>query len=105
MSPALRRITVRETGAGLEALAVFLGHGGLMLGPSSWDRIRLDAWRRIQRHAADDPLAPCCRRGHGCSTTCGNRSAFQQRARRAPILGIGHLATATRRILRSPCRP
>lgn len=58
MSPALRRITVRETGDGLEALAVFLGHGGLMLGPSSWDRIRLDAWRRMQRHAADDPLAP-----------------------------------------------
>ncbi|WP_432983195.1 hypothetical protein [Dactylosporangium sp. CA-233914] len=58
MSPALRRITVRETGDGLEALAVFLGHGGLMLGPSSWDRIRLDAWRRMQRHAVDDPLAP-----------------------------------------------
>lgn len=58
MGPALRRITVRETDGGLEALAVFLGHGGLMLGPSSWDRIRLDAWRRMQRQAVDDPGAP-----------------------------------------------
>jgi len=58
MSPSLRRIAVRETDGGLEALAVFVGHGGLMLGPSSWDRIRLDAWRRMRRHAADDPRAP-----------------------------------------------
>lgn len=58
MNPELRRITVRETDGGLEALAVFVGHGGLMLGPSSWDRIRLDAWRRMRRHAVDDSGAP-----------------------------------------------
>jgi integrase len=58
MNPALRRVTVRETDGGLEALAVFVGHGGQMLGPSSWDRIRLDAWRRMQRHAVEDPGAP-----------------------------------------------
>ncbi|WP_203843259.1 hypothetical protein [Winogradskya humida] len=52
MSPQLRRITVRETERGLEPLAVFIGHGGLMLGPSSWDRIRKDAWRRMLLHAA-----------------------------------------------------
>jgi integrase len=52
MAPWLRRLTVRETKGGLEALAVFLGHGGLMLGPSSWDRVRLDAWRRMRAHAA-----------------------------------------------------
>ena len=57
MSPQLRRITVRETERGLEPLAVFIGHGGLMLGPSSWDRIRKDAWRRMLLHA-EDPTTP-----------------------------------------------
>lgn len=57
MGPRLRRITVREVEHGLESLAVFIGHGGLMLGPSSWDRIRTDAWQRMQRHA-DHPGAP-----------------------------------------------
>ncbi|WP_460348663.1 hypothetical protein [Actinoallomurus acanthiterrae] len=57
MPPSLRRRTVRETDLGLEPLAVFVGHGGQMLGPSSWDRIRTDAWRRMRAHAGH-PAAP-----------------------------------------------
>jgi hypothetical protein len=48
-----RRITVQETAAGLEPLAVFVGHGGQMLGPSSWYRIRCAAWERMRAHAGD----------------------------------------------------
>lgn len=33
MTPQLRRTTVREAEGGLESLAVFVGHGGWMLGP------------------------------------------------------------------------
>ncbi|MFD0068354.1 hypothetical protein [Streptomyces sp. NPDC056690] len=51
MPPRLRRLAVRESDAGLEPLAVFIGHGGRMLGPSSWDRIREDAWRRMAEHS------------------------------------------------------
>ncbi|MEV0712714.1 tyrosine-type recombinase/integrase [Nocardia aurea] len=50
MPPNLRRITVRENDIGFESLAVFVGHGGLMLGASSWFRIRCDAWERMSRH-------------------------------------------------------
>jgi hypothetical protein len=57
MSPELRRVTVRETDLGVEPLAVFIGHGGQMLGPSSWDRIRKDAWLRMRAHT-DHPSAP-----------------------------------------------
>jgi len=57
MSPELRRVTVQETEAGLEPLAVFVGHGGRMLGPSSWDRIRTDAWHRLKAHR-EHPAAP-----------------------------------------------
>jgi integrase len=58
MSPEKRRLAVREAeGGGLESLAVFAGHGGLMLGPSSWYRIRTEAWTRMQSHA-DHPDAP-----------------------------------------------
>ncbi|GAA2255217.1 hypothetical protein GCM10010402_08110 [Actinomadura luteofluorescens] len=57
MDPALRRVTVAESEQGLESLAVFVGHGGLMLGPSRWDQIRTDAWRRM-RDYADHPVAP-----------------------------------------------
>jgi integrase len=57
MRPDLRRITVQENDNGLEPLAVFIGHGGQMLGPSSWYRIRCDAWERMQAHA-DQPEAP-----------------------------------------------
>lgn len=57
MTPELRRITVRETDDGLEALAVFIGHGGLMLGYSSWYRIRCEAWLRM-RDNAHDPQSP-----------------------------------------------
>jgi integrase len=55
MSPALRRITVTETAAGLEPLAVFIGRGGLMLGASAWASYRDDAWRRMLARAG---LAP-----------------------------------------------
>jgi hypothetical protein len=57
MEPALRRITMRETGTGLEPLAVFSGHGGWMLGPSAWYRIRCEAWERMRLHASH-PVAP-----------------------------------------------
>ena len=75
MSPALRRITVRETGDGLEALAVFLGHGGLMLGPSSWDRIRWMLGGACSGTPRTTRSRRSCRRGRGGSTTCGIRSA------------------------------
>lgn len=55
MSAELRRITVRECDGGLEAMAVFLGQGGLMLGPSSWDRIRRHAWERMSAFAQQGP--------------------------------------------------
>jgi integrase len=55
MDTALRRITVRETDAGLEPLAVFVGHGGWMLGPSSWARIRYAAWKRMGERADERP--------------------------------------------------
>lgn len=60
MSPALRRITVQETEAGLEPLAVFVGHGEQMLGPSAWYRIRCEAWERMRDHAQDldSPVLP-----------------------------------------------
>ena len=53
MNPDLRRITVADTEGGLEPLAVFIGHGGRMLGPSSWYRIRCEAWDRMRSHAGD----------------------------------------------------
>ncbi|MFF2819671.1 site-specific integrase [Kitasatospora cineracea] len=57
MPAGLRAVTVRESERGLESLAVFLGQGGLMLGPSSWDRVRRDAWRRMLAYSAD-PRTP-----------------------------------------------
>lgn len=57
MGPELRRISMRENEDGVEPLAVFVGHGGQMLGPSSWYRIRCDAWARMRVHA-DAPGAP-----------------------------------------------
>lgn len=60
MPPSLRRITVRETEGGLESLAVFVGHGGQMLGSSAWYRIRCEAWERMQAQAGDrhSPVLP-----------------------------------------------
>jgi integrase len=60
MGPDLRRITMQENDNGLEPLAVFIGQGGQMLGPSSWYRIRCDAWKRMQAHAnqPEVPLLP-----------------------------------------------
>jgi site-specific recombinase XerD len=55
MPPALRRITVRECPGGLEAMALFVGQGGLMLTASSWDRIRRHAWDRMVAFAEHEP--------------------------------------------------
>lgn len=55
MDVDLRAITVRQTEAGLESLGVFIGHGGRILGPSSWYRIRCEAWERMRAHAGDSP--------------------------------------------------
>lgn len=58
MGPEMRRVTVFERdGGGLEAMAIFIGYGGLMIGPSSWDTIRQDAWTRMIAHT-DHPSAP-----------------------------------------------
>jgi integrase len=59
MKPDLRRITVRETDIGLEALAVFICHGGLMPGADSWKRYRHSAWRRMVAFADEGaPVLP-----------------------------------------------
>ncbi|MFE5109465.1 hypothetical protein [Streptomyces sp. NPDC056663] len=52
MDPDLRRITVMETGDGLDPLALFVGRGGKMLGLSGWDRVRWRAWERLQAWSA-----------------------------------------------------
>jgi integrase len=54
MEPGLRRIAVRETDVGLEALAVFICHGGLMPGADSWKRYRHASWRRMVAAANED---------------------------------------------------
>jgi integrase len=56
MPPRLRRITVLDTGDRLEPLAVFVGAGGWMPHPSTWDKIRWRAWNRMRKHA-DHPDA------------------------------------------------
>ena len=58
MNAGLRRITVRETEVGLEALAVFLCRGGLMPLADSWKRYRHAAWRRMvaQQDESTPPL-------------------------------------------------
>jgi len=59
MDPELRRIAVREGEAGLEALAVFICHGGLMPGADSWKRYRHAAWRRMVACADEStPMLP-----------------------------------------------
>ncbi len=60
MDPWLRRIAVLDTGDRLEPLAVFIGQGGLMLQPSSWDKIRWHAWDRMTAYAAQHevPVLP-----------------------------------------------
>lgn len=57
MPPGLRRITVSEGEFGLEAMAVFIGRGGMMLGADSWKEFRHRAWNRM--HAmANETTAP-----------------------------------------------
>ncbi|MFJ5882619.1 hypothetical protein [Kitasatospora cineracea] len=62
MSPELRLVTVREGEVGLEPMAVFVGRGGRMLGPNSWDRLRADAWGRMRSHAAHHAAPPLPRK-------------------------------------------
>jgi hypothetical protein len=62
MNPDLRRIAVTGTEGGLEPRAVFIGHGGRMLGPSSWYRIRCEAWNRMRSHASDMGTPPMPRK-------------------------------------------
>ncbi|MFI5895670.1 tyrosine-type recombinase/integrase [Actinoplanes sp. NPDC051513] len=52
MAADLRRIAVRETGDGLDPLALFIGAGGRMLTASGWDRVRWAAWERMKARAA-----------------------------------------------------
>ncbi|WP_406399631.1 site-specific integrase [Streptomyces sp. NBC_00879] len=52
MKPDLRRLTVLETGDGLDPLALFIGQGGRMLTFSGWDRVRWRAWDRMKEWAA-----------------------------------------------------
>ncbi|MFB7505610.1 hypothetical protein [Streptomyces broussonetiae] len=42
-----RRLTVLETGGGLDPVALFIGQGGRMLAGSGWDRVRWRAWKRM----------------------------------------------------------
>ncbi|MFF9048645.1 tyrosine-type recombinase/integrase [Streptomyces parvulus] len=60
MAPDLRRITVLETGDGLEPLALFVGRGGKMLSASGWDRVRWRAWDRMVTWSThqDAPVTP-----------------------------------------------
>jgi site-specific recombinase XerD len=60
LPPELRRITVVDTGDGLEPLALFLGAGGRMLLPSSWDKARWAAWQRMCAYAGHEqaPVLP-----------------------------------------------
>ncbi|MFJ5850446.1 MULTISPECIES: site-specific integrase [unclassified Streptomyces] len=63
MAPDLRRITVLETGGGLEPLALFIGQGGKMLTASGWDRVRWRAWDRLKvwsTHQSSPQLARRC---------------------------------------------
>lgn len=62
MKPELRRVTVLETGDGLDPLAVFVGQGGLMLTLSAWDRVRWRAWERMKAYAERVPSAYLPRR-------------------------------------------
>ncbi|MET7710373.1 site-specific integrase [Micromonospora sp. NPDC005413] len=54
MDPRLRRIAVRETGDGLDPLALFVGTGGRMLTASGWDRVRWAAWNRMKAHTDEE---------------------------------------------------
>lgn len=49
MKPGLRRISVLETGGGLDPLALLIGQGGRMLTGSGWDCIRRRAWKRMKQ--------------------------------------------------------
>ncbi|MEU4711626.1 site-specific integrase [Nocardia salmonicida] len=57
MPMLLRRITVVDTGVGLEPLAVFVGAGGQMPQPSTWDKVRWRAWDRMRTHAGHPDAA------------------------------------------------
>jgi integrase len=78
MPPQLRRMAVLDTAGGLEPLAVFVGAGGRMLLPFSWDKVRWGAWRRMQAHAANGaaPMLPrACWRFHDLRHSYAQRHA------------------------------
>lgn len=50
--PELRRIAVRDNGAGLEALGLFIGRGGLPIGSRSWHSIFAAANVRLRKVSA-----------------------------------------------------
>ncbi|MFH8682045.1 hypothetical protein [Streptomyces lydicus] len=60
MKPDLRRLAVRETGDGLDPLALFIGQGGKMLTFSAWDKTRWRAWDRMKAWAGNQhaPVLP-----------------------------------------------
>ncbi|MFJ6372628.1 site-specific integrase [Streptomyces virginiae] len=62
MKPDLRRITVTETGGGLDPMAVFVGQGGQMLTSSGWDRVRWQAWERMKQWSAQETAPALPRR-------------------------------------------
>ncbi|MFD7623939.1 tyrosine-type recombinase/integrase [Streptomyces sp. NPDC059802] len=62
MAPGLRRLAVRETGDGLDPLALFVGRGGLMPTFSGWDRVRWRAWNRMKSQATHPAAPPLPRR-------------------------------------------
>ncbi|MGW2800786.1 tyrosine-type recombinase/integrase [Streptomyces sp. NPDC001269] len=63
MDPDLRRITVMETGDGLDPLSLFVGRGGKMLSLSGWDRVRWRAWDRLQAWSSHRTAPQLPRRG------------------------------------------
>lgn len=56
--PELRRIAVRETTKGLEALGLFIGHNGLPIGSRSWQSIFAAANQRVQFFAESGTPTP-----------------------------------------------
>jgi integrase len=62
LDPRLRGLAVVEGDLGLEPLAVFVGHGGGMLGPSRWDGVRREAWTRMLAHAQEQAAPDLPRR-------------------------------------------
>ncbi|GHF71000.1 hypothetical protein GCM10010218_60420 [Streptomyces mashuensis] len=108
MPPKLRRITVHEGPTGLEPLAVFIGHGSLMLTSSSWDRVRYQAWDRMTAVRGDEraPQLPQKRwRFHDLRHTFALRLLdflMRQAAERERMAGRAGTATLAEHIAFNP---